>query len=343
MSQSSTINRRVVLHSRPLGAPTHDNFRLHESAVPTPGDGEVLLRTLWLSLDPYMRTRMNHIGSYAPPIALGDPMVGATVSRVIDSKHAQFKPGDLVLAHSGWQDYALAHGGSLTALDAVARPSHALSVLGMTGFTAYWGLLKIGEPQPGETVVVASASGAVGAVVGQIAKLKGARVVGIAGDGGKCRYVTEQLGFDVCLDRRARDFAEQLSLACPAGIDVYFENVGGAVLDAVQPLLNVGARIPLCGLISQYSADSAPPTPDMLPGFLQMLLFKRIRMQGFIIGDHYASGFDEFLRDMNAWIAQGKVKLQEDIVDGLEHAPEAFLGLLAGRNFGKVVVRVAYD
>lgn len=343
MSQSTTINRRVVLHSRPLGAPTHDNFRLHESAIPSPGDGEVLLRTLWLSLDPYMRTRMNHTASYAPPVALGEAMVGATVSRVVDSKHAQFKAGDLVLAHAGWQDYALAHGASLTALDGIAEPSHALSVLGMTGFTAYWGLLKIGEPQPGETVVVASASGAVGAVVGQIAKLKGARVVGIAGDADKCHYVTQHLGFDVCLDRRAPDFAVQLAQACPAGIDVYFENVGGAVFDAVQPLLNVGARIPLCGLISQYNADGAPPTPDMLPGFLQMLLFKRIRMQGFIIGDHYASGFDDFQRDMRSWIAEGKVKLQEDIVDGLERAPEAFLGLLAGSNFGKVVVRVAHD
>ncbi|WP_322047268.1 NADP-dependent oxidoreductase [Paraburkholderia sp. J67] len=343
MSHTPTVNRRVVLHSRPHGAPTHDNFRLHESAVPAPAEGEVLLRTLWLSLDPYMRTRMNDTASYAPPVALGDPMVGATVSRVVDSKHAQFKAGDLVLAHAGWQEYALAHGASLTALDGIAEPSHALSVLGMPGFTAYWGLLKIGEPQAGETVVVASASGAVGAVVGQIAKLKGARVVGIAGDAEKCRYVTQELGFDVCLDRRAPDFATQLALACPAGIDVYFENVGGAVFEAVQPLLNVGARIPLCGLISQYNADGAPPTPDMLPGFLQMLLFKRIRMQGFIIGDHYASGFNDFLRDMSAWIEQGKVKLQEDIVDGLERAPEAFLGLLAGRNFGKVVVRVASE
>jgi NADPH-dependent curcumin reductase CurA len=341
MLQDSQVNRRVVLHSRPDGTPSHDNFRLDETTVPNPADGEVLLRTLYLSLDPYMRTRMNDTASYAPPVALGAPMVGATVSRVVASKHARFKAGDLVLAHAGWQEYVLSDGEGLAVLEGIEQPSHALSVLGMTGFTAYWGLLKIGEPQPGETVVVASASGAVGAVVGQIAKLKGARVVGIAGDADKCRFVTEELGFDFCLDRRAPDFAAQLAAACPDGIDVYFENVGGAILEAVRPLLNVGARIPLCGLISQYNANEAPQGTDHLPDFLQMLLFKRIRMQGFIIGDHYASGFDEFMRDMSAWITQGKVKVQEDFVDGLEHAPHAFLGLLAGKNFGKVVVRVA--
>ncbi|CAG9259873.1 NADPH-dependent curcumin/dihydrocurcumin reductase [Paraburkholderia unamae] len=343
MLQHSICNRRIVLNSRPHGAPSQDNFRLDESAVPAPSDGEVLLRTLYLSLDPYMRTRMNDTASYAPPVAIGEPMIGATVSRVVASKNAGFKAGDLVLAHAGWQDYSLSNGDGLTVLDDIKQPSHALSVLGMTGFTAYWGLLKIGAPQPGETVVVASASGAVGAVVGQIAKLKGARVVGIAGDADKCRYVTEELGFDACLDRHAPDFASRLASVCPDGIDVYFENVGGAILEAVQPLLNVGARVPLCGLISQYNADEAPQVPDHLPGFLQMLLFKRIHIQGFIIGDHYASGFDEFMREMSVWVAQGKVKVHEDFVDGLEHAPQAFLDLLAGRNFGKVVVRVAHD
>lgn len=265
------------------------------------------------------------------------------MSRVVESKHERFKAGDVVLAHAGWQEYALSSGEGLTLLEGIKLPPHALSVLGMTGLTAYWGLLKIGAPNPGETVVVASASGAVGAVVGQIAKLKGARVVGIAGDADKCRYVTENLSFDVCLDRREPDFAARLATACPAGIDVYFENVGGAILDAVRPLLNIGARIPLCGLISQYNDTEAPPGPDQLPGFLQMLLFKRIRIQGFIIGDHYASGFDEFMHDMSEWVAQGKVKVHEDLVDGLEHAPQAFLDLLAGRNFGKVVVRVTPD
>ncbi|MBN3817994.1 NADP-dependent oxidoreductase [Paraburkholderia sp. Se-20369] len=342
MSHPETVNRRLVLASRPAGAPVAENFRLETAAVPAPSGGEVLLRTLYLSLDPYMRWRMSDAPSYAPPVALGDVMVGGTVSRVVASKHPAFAAGDLVLADSGWQDYALSDGADLMPLGAdLEHPSHALGILGMPGFTAYTGLLKIGQPQPGETVVVAAASGAVGAAVGQIAKLKGCRVIGIAGDAEKCRYVTETLGFDVCLDRRAPDLAQQLADACPSGIDVYFENVGGPIFDAVLPLLNVGARVPVCGLISQYNDSELPPSPDRLPRLTDTLLKKRIRMEGFIILDHYASGYQPFLHDMREWLRAGHVTPLEDVVDGLERAPDALIGLLAGKNFGKVVVRIA--
>lgn len=341
MPQSPRINRRIVLAARPQGAPTLQDFRLEEAPVPAPSEGEVLLRTVYLSLDPYMRGRMSDRPSYAPPLALGEVMVGGTVSRVVASKHPSFREGDLVSGTAGWQDYALSDGQELMALGDTTHPSYALSVLGMPGFTAYHGLLNIGEPKPGETVVVASASGAVGAVVGQIAKLKGARAVGIAGGADKCRYVVEELGFDVCLDRYDPQFAKQLADACPGGIDVYYENVGGAVFDAVLPLLNIGARVPVCGIIAHYNDKALPPGPDRLPMLMNVLLYKRIRAQGFIILDHYANGFAPFYRDMSAWVGDGKVKLREDMVDGLENAPAGLIGLLEGKNFGKVVVRVA--
>lgn len=340
MSQSPHNNRRIVLAARPHGAPTPQDFRLEETPLPTPADGQVLLRTMYLSLDPYMRGRMSDRPSYAPPLELGEVMVGGTVSRVIASRHPKFREGDVVSANAGWQDYTLSDGQDLMPLGDAAHPSYALSVLGMPGFTAYHGLLNIGEPKPGETVVVASASGAVGAVVGQIAKLKGARAVGIAGGTDKCRYVVEELGFDVCLDRHDPQFAQQLAAACPDGIDVYFENVGGAVFDAVLPLLNIGARVPVCGVIAHYNDKALPPGPNRLPLLMSTLLSKRIRAQGFIILDHYAEGFAPFYRDMSAWVAAGKVRLREDIIDGLENAPAALIGLLEGKNFGKVVVRV---
>lgn len=340
MSQSPHNNRRIVLAARPHGAPTPQDFRLEETPLPAPADGQVLLRTMYLSLDPYMRGRMSDRPSYAPPLELGEVMVGGTVSRVIASRHPKFREGDVVSANAGWQDYTLSDGQDLMPLGDAAHPSYALSVLGMPGFTAYHGLLNIGEPKPGETVVVASASGAVGAVVGQIAKLKGARAVGIAGGTDKCRYVVEELGFDVCLDRHDPQFAQQLAAACPDGIDVYFENVGGAVFDAVLPLLNIGARVPVCGVIAHYNDKALPPGPNRLPLLMSTLLSKRIRAQGFIILDHYAEGFAPFYRDMSAWVAAGKVKLREDIIDGLENAPAALIGLLEGKNFGKVVVRV---
>jgi NADPH-dependent curcumin reductase CurA len=338
---NNTVNRRLLLAARPRGLPTLQDFRLDEAAVPTPGDGQVLLRTLYLSLDPYMRNLMDEIAPvYAQPIELGQPVAGGTVSRVVASRHPRFREGELVLGSAGWQDYALSDGQGLTPLGEMAQPSQALGALGMPAFTAYVGLLDIGRPRPGETVVVAAATGAVGATVGQIARLKGARVVGIAGGPDKCRYAVEELGFNACLDRRDPRLAEHLAAACPDGIDVYFENVGGAVLDAVLPLLNVGARVPVCGFIAHYNDEELPPGPNRLPLLLSTLLQKRIGMQGFIILDHYAERFDAFRRDMGAWVAAGKVKLREDVVDGLENAPAAFIGLLEGRNFGKLVVRV---
>lgn len=337
-------NRRIVLASRPKGPPTADNFRLEETQIPEPKEGEILLRTLYLSLDPYMRGRMNDAPSYAPPVNIDDVMVGGTVARVEASNNPKFAVGDLVQSMSGWQDYAVSDGTGLARLDRdMPRPSLALGVMGMPGFTAYVGLLDIGEPKPGETVVVSAASGAVGSVVGQIAKLKGCRVVGVAGGADKCRYVVEELGFDACIDRHEPDLKENLAAACPEGIDVYFENVGGAVFDAVLPLLNVHARIPVCGRIASYNATSLPDGPDRTPALIGMLLVRRIKMQGFIIFDHYETRYKDFVRDMGAWLADGKIMYREDLVEGLENAPEAFMGLLEGRNFGKLVVRTAAD
>ncbi len=344
MPTDTAINRRITLAARPRGLPTAQDFRLDTQPVPTPAEGQVLLQTLYLSLDPYMRNLMDESGpGYAEPVPLGAPMVGGTVSRVVASRHPQFAVGELVLANAGWQDYALSDGSDLLRLGHMAQPSLALGGLGMPGFTGWVGLLDIGQPKPGETVVVAAATGAVGAVVGQIAKLKGARVVGIAGGADKCRYAVDELGFDACIDRHDARLGERLGEACPGGIDVYFENVGGPVLDAVLPHLNIGARVPVCGFISHYN-DASPPTgPDRLPQLLATLLQKRIRMQGFIILDHYGDRFDAFRREMQAWVAAGRIKLREDRIDGLEHAPAALAGLLEGRNFGKLVVRVAPD
>lgn len=342
MPQTATVNRSIVLQQRPRGAPDADTFRLTEGPVPVPQEGQVLLRTLMLSLDPYMRGRISDAKSYAAPVAIGAVMVGGTVARVEASRHPDFQAGQLVLSYSGWQDYALSDGAGLNKLgDDVQLASRALGVLGMPGFTAYMGLLDIGQPQAGETVVVAAASGAVGSLVGQIAKLKGARAVGIAGGADKCRYVVEELGFDACIDHRAPDFAQQLAAACPEGIDVYFENVGGAVFDAVLPLLNTKARVPVCGLIADYNATALPPGPDRLGLLARTILTKRIKMQGFIIFDDYGQRYGEFFAQMSEWLQDGKIKFREDIVDGLENAPQAFSGLLEGKNFGKLVVRVA--
>lgn len=342
MPQSRDINRRIVLASRPEGAPGPDNFRLEEAPVPEPGEGQVLLRTLYLSLDPYMRGRMSDGPSYAEPVPVGGVMVGGTVSRVEKSRHSGFREGDLVLAYPGWQDYALSDGKELIKLDpTMEQPSYALGVLGMPGMTAYFGLLDIGKPQPGETVAVAAATGAVGSVVGQIASLKGCRVVGIAGGPEKCRYAVEELGFDACVDHRDEDFKHKLAEACPDGIDVYFENVGGRVFEAVLPRLNPGARIPLCGLIAQYNMTQLPPGPDRMPQLLTTILIRRLKIQGFIINLDYGHRAPEFLADMTLWLHEGRIRHRQDIVNGLENAPAAFMGLLEGRNFGKLVVKVA--
>ncbi|MEP7329713.1 MAG: NADP-dependent oxidoreductase [Betaproteobacteria bacterium] len=341
MSVAQRVNRSVVLHTRPVGAPTLANFRFEESAVPKPEAGQMLLQTMFLSLDPYMRGRMSDGPSYAAPVAIGAVMVGATVCRVETSSHPDFQPGDIVLSYSGWQQFCVSDGTGVTKLGTqMKHPSLALGVLGMPGFTAYMGLLDIGQPKAGETVVVAAASGAVGSVVGQVAKRMDCRAIGIAGGPDKCRFVVEVLGFDACVDHRGADFAQRLAVACGQGIDVYFENVGGKVLDAVLPLLNPRARIPLCGMIASYNDASAPAGPDRRGPLMRTLLTKRIRMQGFIIFNDYGSRFGEFFTQMSTWVAEGKVKFREDIVDGLDQAPQAFIGLLEGRNFGKLIVRV---
>ncbi|WP_319782880.1 NADP-dependent oxidoreductase [Oceanisphaera sp. IT1-181] len=344
MKQTQHTNRQLTLASRPIGAPTVNDFALQETAIPEPKQGEVLLRTVFLSLDPYMRGRMSDAKSYADPVAIGEPMVGGTVSRVHESLHPDFKVGDWVLSYSGWQDYALSNGEGLIKLDPTqVPPSYALGVLGMPGFTAYMGLLDIGKPQHGETIVVAAATGAVGSMVAQIGKLKGCRVVAIAGGTEKCAYALDKLGVDFCIDHKAEDFAEQLAKACPKGIDVYYENVGGKVLDAVLPLLNTGARIPVCGLISQYNATALPDGPDRLGQLMGTILVKRMTVKGFIIFDDYAHRYNEFAQDMSQWLHEGKIHYREQIVDELDQAPQAFIGLLQGENFGKLVVRVGDD
>ena len=333
---SANVNRQIVLKSRPEGPPGLDNFELVATPVPEPGEGEVLMRTRWLSLDPYMRGRMSAAKSYARPVEVGQPMVGGTVSEIVASRHPKFAVGDVVSSYAGWQDFARSDGSGLVRLDPAAAPvSTALGVLGMPGMTAYAGLLEIGQPKAGETVAVAAASGAVGSVVGQIAKIKGCRAVGIAGGADKCRYVVDDLGFDACVDHRAGDFPARLAAACPAGIDVYFENVGGAVLEAVWPLLNDFARIPVCGLIAQYNATAAMPGPEWFS-----VLRKRLTVRGFIVSD-FAGKHADFIRDAGGWLKGGQLRYREDVVEGLENAPGAFLGLLQGRNFGKLLVKVS--
>ena len=340
------MHRRVVLAQRPVGVPTLDSFRLEDGPVPTAGDGEVLLQTLYLSLDPYMRGRMSDGPSYAEPVAVGGVMVGGTVSRVLESKAAGFQVGDVVLGNTGWQTHAVMKPGatpinSLVKLDPKLAPtSWSLGVLGMPGLTAYVGLLDLGQPKAGETVVVASATGPVGATVGQIAKLKGCRVVGIAGGAAKCEFAVKELGFDACIDHHRDDLAAALAEACPKGIDVYFENVGGKVLQAVVPLFNTGARMPVCGVIAWYNLTRLPEGPDLTPVLMRNILTKRLKVQGFIVSDHY-DRLGAFHRDMAGWVHAGQVKYREDLTLGLENAPAAFLGLLKGSNFGKVVVQVA--
>jgi len=334
-------NRQILLASRPTGAPRLDNFRLVESDVPRPGPGQMLLRSIYLSLDPYMRGRMNAGKSYARPVEIGEVMEGRTVAEVVESNLPSYQPGDIVFAPSGWQEFAVSDGQGVRKLDPALRPlSYALGILGMPGMTAYTGLLNIGQPKPGETLVVAAASGAVGSLVGQIGRLKGCRVIGIAGGLEKCRFVTEELGFDECLDHREPNLADKLAAACPQGIDIYFENVGGAVFDAVLPLLNNFARIPVCGLIAHYNATELPPGPDRVPLVMHQILVKRLTFRGFIVWD-FASQLPQFLADMSAWLREGRLKYKEDITDGLENAPRELIGLLRGTNFGKKLIRVS--
>jgi NADPH-dependent curcumin reductase CurA len=333
--------RQIVLAARPQGKPRLTDFRLEETAIPTPAAGQVLLRTQYLSLDPYMRGRMDDRKSYATPTPLGGVMPGESVATVIASRHPGYSEGDIVLAHTGWRTHALSDRADLRRLDPTVAPvTTGLGVLGMPGFTAYGGLRVIGKPASGETVVVAAASGPVGSLVGQLARIAGARAVGIAGGPEKCAYVKDELRFDAAIDHKGADFAVQLKSACPDGIDVYFENVGGAVWQAVLPLLNKFARVPVSGLVAQYNGVGQGDGTDRLPETMRAILTKSLTVRGFINYDFAAEHYPAFLREVSAGIADGRIRYREDFVDGLERAPEAFLGMLEGRNFGKLIVRV---
>lgn len=321
--------------------PVAENFELVSCSLNEPSDGEILCKTIYMSLDPYMRGRMNEGKSYAEPVKIGEVMDGGTVSEVIESRYPGLDSGDLVLNYNGWQEYAISSGKHARKLDPGLAPvSTALGVLGMPGMTAYMGLLEIGKPQPGETVVVSAASGAVGSAVGQIARMKGCRIVGIAGALEKCEYVVDELGFDACISHKSEDLFQQLQQACPDGIDVYYENVGGKVLEAVIPLLNFQSRMPVCGIIANYNDTALPDGPNFLPRLMRVVLTQRVMIRGFIVTD-FSDKQAQFQADMANWISAGKIKYREDIVNGLENAVTAFQGLLQGRNFGKLLVQLS--
>ena len=335
---SESMNQQILLKSYPTGEPKESDFALVETAIPEPGEGEILSSTIYLSLDPYMRGRMSDRESYATPAKLGEVMMGSNVSQVVKSNNPKFSAGDFVLGYGGWQDYAIAQGETLRKLDPSQVPiSYALGITGMPGMTAYFALLDIGKPKAGETMVVSAGSGAVGAVVGQIAKIKDCRAVGIVGSDEKCDYVVNELGFDACINRKTQDLNSALKAACPNGIDIYVDHTAGPILEAVLQNINLGARIPLVGLISQYNAETPPPGPNLMP-----LLVKRALIKGFLVGD-YQQRHAEFMNDMSQWLQAGKLKYKEDIIQGLENAPRAFIGLLQGENFGKLIVQVGDD
>jgi NADPH-dependent curcumin reductase len=333
-------NLQVRLASRPAGTPSAANFSFTEGPAPEPRDGQVLLRTRYLSLDPYMRGRMSDAPSYAPPVEVGKVMVGGTVGEVVESRSPLLAPGDVVAGYSGWQRYGVTRADLVRKLDpdAGVPETTALGVLGMPGFTAYAGLTQIGQPKPGETVVVAAASGPVGATVGQLAKILGARAVGIAGGPEKVAYL-KSIGFDAAVDHRSESFRDDLKAAVPDGIDVYFENVGGRVWDAVVPRLNQYARVPVCGLIATYSMTSAPEGPDRVPGLMTAVLKKSLTLRGFIQHE-FAELEGEFRARATPWVRDGTLQYRECFADGLRSAPEAFIGMLTGQNFGKLLVRV---
>ena len=328
---------RIVLASRPVGEPTLDNFRLEKHPISQPGSGQMLLRTLWLSLDPYMRGRMSEARSYAKPTQVGEPMTAQAVGEVVESSDPRFASGDLVVGQLGWQDYAVVRGGALRKLDPnVAPPQTALHVLGTTGLTAYFGLFDVGRAKPGDAVVVSAAAGAVGQIVGQLAKIAGCGpVVGLAGSAEKVADLTELYGYDVGIDYKREDINAALKEACPKGIDVYFDNVGGAVSETIFRRLAVGARVPVCGQISQYNLSE----PELAPRNLSFLVVFRARLEGFLVTD-YVHRFPEGLRRLGAWLADGTLRYQEDVTEGLENAPAAFMGLLRGENRGKALVKI---
>jgi len=340
---SDPVVRQIVLASRPNGPPTAENFRLEEVPMPKLPPSGLLLRVLYLSLDPYMRGRMDDAKSYARSVGVGEVMTGESVCEVLASDRSGYSAGDIVLAHTGWRTHAAWDGPATRKLDPKLAPiTTGLGVLGMPGFTAYAGLNLIGKPKPGDTVVVAAASGPVGALVGQLARITGARAIGIAGGPKKCAYVVNDLRFDACIDHRAADFAAELAIACPKGIDVYFENVGGAVWQAVLPLLNTFARVPVCGLIAQYSSPGQAAGPNLLPATMRAVLTKSLTLRGFINYEFAAEHYPDFLRIVSAGIADGRIRYREDVTEGLDNAPAAFMGLLEGRNFGKALVRMGH-
>lgn len=336
-----TENTQVLLRRRPTGEPAETDFEVVRTPVPTPGPGEVLVKAQFLSLDPYMRGRMSDAKSYAKSVELGDVMEGATVGEVVASNDARFAPGDVVAGGKGWQHYCVVPADALRKVDTRIAPLSAYTgLLGMPGLTAWVGLEDIGQPKPGETVVVSAATGAVGQVVGQIAKARGAKVVGIAGGQAKCDFAVRELGFDACLDHRG-DLNAQLDQACPEGVDVYWENVGGAVQAAVFPRFRDFGRMVMCGMIAQYNTAPGADTSGAAAGpNLGAVVRKRLKIQGFIVFDTGWPRYGQFLAEMHLLIRAGALKWREDIVDGLENAPRAFIGLLRGENFGKLIIRM---
>jgi len=334
------INKQITLAARPKGLPKESDFKLVESPVPAPKAGEILVRVLYLSVDPYMRGRMNDVKSYAPPVQIGEVMGGGAVGKVVASQNPQFQVGYIVEGYFGWQEYAISNGTGVRKIDpAVAPISTALGVLGMPGLTAYFGLLEIGKLRQGETVVVSSAAGAVGSIAGQIARIKGCRVVGIAGSDQKVAWLRDELGFDAAFNyKAAEDYSSKLQELCPNGIDVYFDNVGGAITDAVFPLINTGARIVVCGQIAQYNAEK----PETGPRLLWQLIVKQARAEGFLVFQ-FAPRYAEGLKQMVEWLSAGKLKYREQSTEGIESAPRAFIGMLQGENTGKQLVRVARE
>jgi len=330
-------NRQITLAARPQGYPKESDFRLVVTPVPEPAEGECLVQGLYLSVDPYMRGRMREAASYAPPVPIGGVMAGGVVGRVIETRHEKFKKGDLVVGDLGWQEYAVAPGDQLHKADPHAAPvPTALGVLGMPGLTAYFGFLDICDPQPGETVVVSGAAGAVGSTVGQIAKIKGCRAAGVAGSDEKIRWITEDLGFDAGFNyKTVNDYAGRLKQLCPDGIDCYFDNVGGPVTDAVFELLNEKARVAVCGQISQYNQEKFDPGPP-----LWRYIIKRLKVQGFLVFD-YADRYQEGLNQLTSWVQSGRLKYRHNIAEGIENAPKAFIGMLKGENIGKQLVKLA--
>ena len=334
---NNEINLRILLKSRPVGFPTEDDFQIMESPIPEPEEGEILVKVEWLSLDPYMRGRMNDAKSYASPVEIGEVMVGGAAGRVINSRSPAFSVGDTVEGRLGWQKYALSDGSGVRKVDESLGPLQtSIGILGMPGLTAYFGFLDVCAPKPGETVVVSAASGAVGQIVGQIGKIMGCRVIGTAGSDSKVQYIVEELGFDSGINYKTQNVVEALDEECPEGIDVYFDNVGGLVTDAVMDRLNIRARIAVCGQISQYNLKE----PDLAPRNLGILTRSQAKMEGFLVFA-YENRYDEGLNMMAKWIKEDRLRYKEDVVEGLENAPRTFIGMLNGENFGKTLIKVS--